>query len=91
LMTRRYFKSDMETLRRAENDIGARTIHDCYTTVSEFYNLVGLKPTSVSDNQGWSSDKLMELRFSTCLTESGDPCLAFDYNYVKPLVDLSLN
>jgi hypothetical protein len=27
----------------------------------------------------------MVLEFTTVLTEGGVPCLAFDYNYVKPL------
>lgn len=85
LLTQRYFKSDMESLRKAQNDINASIIADYYVTLDEFYDLVGLSHTTTSSEMGWDSDKLMELLFSTVLTPDGEPCLAFDYNYVKPL------
>jgi hypothetical protein len=85
LHTRRYFMSDMETLRRAQNDINAKIIHELYTSMSEFYDAIGLPHTTHSDNLGWNSDRLMELVFSTVLSEDGTPCIAFDYNYVKPI------
>lgn len=85
LFTHRYFRSDMETLRRAQNDINAKVVNDLYVTLDEFYNLIGLPTTSNSGNIGWNSDRLMDLEFSTVLSEEGEPCLAFDYNYAKPL------
>jgi len=85
LFTHRYFRSDMETLRKAQNDINARVVNDLYVTIDEFYDLIGLPYTSHSNSLGWDSDKLMELEFSTVLAEGGEPCLAFDYNYTKPL------
>lgn len=85
LMTRRYFRSDMETLRKAQNDINAMVVNNFYVSLSEFYDVIGLPYTSVSSNLGWDSDKLMELIFTTTISEDGDPCLAFDYNYTKPL------
>lgn len=85
LMTHRYFRSDMETLRKAQNDINAKVVSDFYVTLDEFYDLVGLSHTSVSDKLGWNSDKLMELVFSTVLSDNNEPCLAFDYNYTKPI------
>lgn len=85
LFTRRYFRSDMELLRKAQNIINSRVVSDLYVSLDEFYDLVGLEGTSNSDKIGWNSDKLMELQFSTCLSEGGEPCLAFDYNYTKPL------
>lgn len=85
LYTHRYFRSDMEALRRAQNTLNSRIISDSYVPLFEFYELVGLPYTSASNELGWDSDKLMDLRFSTVLSEAGEPCLAFDYNYVKPL------
>ncbi len=85
LFTHRYFRSDMEALRKAQNDINSHVVNDVYVTIEEFYDLVGLPNTSNSSNFGWDSDKLMELQFSTVLAEGGEPCLAFDYNYTKPL------
>lgn len=85
LYTRRYFRSTMETLRKAQNDVNERVNSERYVTLDDFYDLVGLPNTSASNSLGWDSDKLMELKFSTVLSENGEPCLAFDYNYVKPL------
>lgn len=85
LFTRRYFRSDMETLRKAQNDINARIVNEMYVALDEFYDIIGLSGTSNSDHIGWDSDKQMELQFSTVLSEGGEPCLAFDYNYTKPL------
>lgn len=85
LFTRRYFKADMEALRRAENEINAMVVNMYYVSLDDFYDLLGLGHTSVSHTLGWDSDKLMKLEFSTVLTEGGEPCLAFDYNYTKQL------
>jgi hypothetical protein len=85
MYTGRFFKSDMETLRKAQNDINALIFSRLYVTLDEFYDLIGLSHTEASDVVGWNSDKLMELEFSSVLTPKGEPCLAFSYNYVKPL------
>lgn len=85
LFTHRYFRSDMETLRKAQNDINEKIINTLYVTLDDFYDLIGLTNTSNSSKLGWDSDKLMELEFCSVLSGNGEPCLAFDYNYVKPL------
>lgn len=85
LFTHRYFRSDMEKLRKAQNDINIKIVNGLYVTLDEFYDILSLPYTSTSGNLGWDSNKLMELQFSTVLSDSGEPCLAFDYNYTKPL------
>lgn len=85
LYTQRYFRSTMEALRKAGNDINAKILQDVYVPLDEFYDLVGLEYTSMSNRMGWDSDKLMELRFTAVFGPGSEPCLAFDYNYVKPL------
>lgn len=83
LFTGRYFNSDMHTLQKAQNEVNALVVQQVSVTLDEFYDRVGLSHTSNSDMIGWDSDKLMELKISTVLTEDGRPCLAFDYNYTK--------
>lgn len=85
LYTHRYFRSDVETLRKAENTINSLIVNYLNVTLEEFYDIVGLPHTSQSGLVGWDSDKLMELQFSPALAEDGTPCMAFEYNYVKPL------
>ena len=83
LFTGRYFTSDMETLRRAQNSINENVLHDDYASLTDFYHLVGLPTTKQSGNIGWTSDKLLEISYSAVLTPDSRPCIAFDYNYVK--------
>lgn len=81
----RYFNSDMETLRKAQNDINKSLLAHDYATLDDFYYLIGLNPTSYSSQLGWSSDKLLELEFSTALTDDGRPCITFHYDHIEYL------
>lgn len=85
LHTGRYFMSDMEKLKRAQNEINLQSLHDLYVTLDSFYEFIQIPTTAHSSELGWDSDKLMELEFSTVLTDDGRPCLAFNYNYIKPI------
>lgn len=85
LFTGRYFRSDMETLRRVQNDINEQIIMRLYVPMSEFYYALKLPNTSQSGVMGWDSDRLLELEFTTTLSPDNVPCLAFDYNYVKAI------
>lgn len=85
LYTGRYLRSDMESLRKAENDLNKLILDQFYVSLCDFYDLIGLPYTSNSSYLGWDTDRLMELNFSTTMTDSGEPCLAFEYNYVKPI------
>lgn len=83
----RYFSSDMETLRRAENDINSRLVRHDSATIDDFYHLIGMSPTTTSGDLGWNSDKLLSLQFTSTLDDQGRPCLAFEYNYIRPLFE----
>jgi Family of unknown function (DUF6353) len=87
MFTGRYFTSDMESLRKAVNDLNARIIQQDSCSMDDFYYLVGLQRTQYSADVGWTADKMLELLFSTILTDDGRPCLAFEYNYHKPLYE----
>lgn len=80
--TGRYFNCDMETLRRAENTINAKMVHSMYAYLDDFYDIVGLERTTMSDRIGWEVDRMLELRYSAVL-HNGRPCISFEYNYTK--------
>ena len=86
--TGRYFISDMETLRKAQNDINHQVNNQYYASLTDFYELVGLTSTSMSDEVGWNADKLLDLKFSTTMSEDGRPCIVIDYA-VAPVRDYS--
>lgn len=85
LFTGRYFNCDMEKLRKSQNDVNAKLMSDMYVTLSDFYYMIGIPPTSDSGRIGWEADKQLSLDFTSILCEDGRPCLAFDYNYTKVL------
>lgn len=85
MFTGRYFTSDAETLRKAQNDLNQKMLAHDYASLNDFYYIINLPSTSVSSQIGWKSGKLMNLEFSTALTEDNRPCLTFDYNYIAPL------
>jgi Family of unknown function (DUF6353) len=80
--TGRYFNSDIETLKQAQNRLNHQVLNDYYASLSDFYSFIGLPPTSFSDDVGWNSDKMMELEFSTVLSEDSRPCIAMGFAVV---------
>lgn len=79
MYTGRYFRSDIETIRRAENQLNHKINTSGYATVSDFYDMIGLPHTSISDEMGWSSDKLMAVDYQAILSEDGQPCVAINF------------
>jgi hypothetical protein len=83
--TGRYFSSSAEALRKAENEVNFMINHERYVSLNEFYSQLGLGSIPTGDDVGWDSDRLMELRISATLSKSDIPCLAFEFNYLKPI------
>lgn len=78
--TGRYFLSDMETIRRAVNDINEIILVDHYATLTDFHERIGLPPTKVSEEVGWNMDAMLHVDYSSVLTEHNKPCLAITYD-----------
>ena len=83
LWTGRYFMSNMETLRTAQNVINEKLIAHMDATLSDFYYELGIPQTSSSGYTGWISSKMLKLDYSTHMSPDNKPCIAFDYNYVQ--------
>lgn len=84
----RYFRSDMETIRRAVNTINYRMTSQMYVSLSEFYDELDLEHTDVSDMLGWNMDDgLIDIYFTSKLS-NGQPCLVLQYN-LAPKYDYS--
>lgn len=82
----RYFKSDIEKLRRIVNDLNRRMRDEMFISLNDFYCAVDnpdLGPTKLGDMLGWNIDKgYIDLNFSSQLTTDGAPCLVLDYTVV---------
>lgn len=82
----RYFKSDIEKLRKSINELNRQMIMDMFVTLNDYYDLIGLPGIPVGDRLGWNANKaLVELSFSTQLAE-GEPCLVVDFQ-TRPYYD----
>ena len=82
----RYFTSNMENIKKAQNDLNYQIINHNYASLTEFYSLLGLRGTKMSDNLGWNTERLLEISFSTIMSEDGRPCIAIDFA-VAPIPD----
>ena len=76
----RYFESDVETIRKAENDINAAILSYMYASLHDLYVALNLPPTPYSSEVGWTSTNLLEFKFSTCLSEDNRPCISLGYS-----------
>lgn len=77
----RYFKSDIDKIRKAENVLNRRLINDMYVSLNEFYDEIGLSYTSIGEKLGWNISKgMIEISFSAQLSENETPCLVIDYS-----------
>lgn len=75
----RYFKSSMENLKQAQNEMNLQIINENYASLNDFYDQVGLDTIEIGDEFGWSSDNKVDLRFSTTFSTDQRPCIAIDY------------
>ena len=83
----RYFKSDIEKIKKVENELNRRMRDEMYISLNDFYYEIGLSPTKLGDDIGWNIDRSnLDINFSSQLTEDGTPCLVVDYR-VAPRYD----
>ena len=79
----RYFKSDIDKLKKAENELNKRMLNEMSVSLNDFYYEIGLDDIGIGDSIGWNINKgFIELQFSSQLTEDGTPCLVVDYSVV---------
>jgi hypothetical protein len=82
-LSKRYFKSDIELIRKAENKLNKEMLQGIsgYVSLNEFYDEIGLERTDLGDDLGWNVDKLIDVEFDPTITDDEKPCLAIQYIY----------
>ena len=90
----RYFQSDIETLRAAQNTLNEQILQggDDTASLTDFYDLIGLERTKGSDDVGWNTDKTLTLDLDNASLTPADsvypppkiPCIVMDYK-VMPI------
>lgn len=83
----RYFKSDIEKIKKAECELNRQMLDDMYVSLNDFYYEIGLDSVKLGDELGWNVDSgYIDLSFSSQLASDGTPCLVIDYS-VAPRYD----
>lgn len=87
----RYFRSDIDKVRRAENMLNKRILQDIVGSASlnEFYDELGIERTDIGDSLGWNTDTIIDLNITPGITADEEPCLVighynaprYDYGY----------
>lgn len=80
----RLFRSDLETIRQAENEFNKQLIHHMYGSLNEFYSLIGIEGIGAGEDTGWNSDQLMSIGYNSILTEQGVPAISIDFHDAPP-------
>ena len=85
----RYFRSDIDSIKKAINKVNRSVVTDMYVSLNDFYDEIGLSPTKIGDDLGWNlDDGEIDVDFSSQLAEDGTPCLVIRYT-VAPRYDFS--
>lgn len=83
----RYFKSNIEDIRKAANKLNREMRDVMYITLNEFYAEIGLEQVKLGDELGWNIDRgYIDIDFSAQLAENEQPCLVLDY-VIVPMYD----
>ena len=68
----RYFESDIQTIRAAVNTINETMVYEMYASLGDFYNEIGLPPTTLSDELGWNlDDGQLEISYGSAISDDG--------------------
>lgn len=76
----RYFTSDIDKLRRIENELNKRLMNEMYISLNELYYEMGLRCTKEGNELGFNiDDGFIDFNFSAQITEDNRPCIVVDY------------
>lgn len=79
-MSGRYFKSDIEKIKRAVNEINRRMLSEMYLSLNEFYDEIGLDHIDIGYDLGWRVDVgFVEIDFSSQIADDGTPCIVVSH------------
>lgn len=73
----RYFKSDMEHIKKAEIKLNAQILTGMggYVSLNDFYDELGLPHIDIGEDLGWNLDNRIELDLSSHIAADGTPCI----------------
>lgn len=80
VLSARYFRSDIETVRKIINDFNVELLTEMYKPLNDFYYELGLEATGMGNNLGWNVENgILDVKFSAKIAENSEPCIVIDY------------
>lgn len=79
----RYFKSDIEKIKKAENELNLVLRNEDYSSLNSFYDMLNIEPIKLGSNLGWNinSDGYIDVKLSAQISdEHGIPCIVINYS-----------
>lgn len=82
--TGRYFRSDRNAIKHAENIINRVMIDEMSVSLNTFYAELGLPAVRMGDELGWSMEdqRYVEAHISSMVADNGEPCLVISFPIV---------
>ena len=79
--TDRWFKSDIDKLHKAENEINSQMLDEGTVSLNDFYYQIGLGEASVGYHIGWSynRDGFVKLNLSSTIASDGTPSIVLGF------------
>lgn len=72
----RYFWSNVNKIKSAENSINRQIIYDQYASLNDLYDYLGISPNGDGDILGWGiDDGHIEIEVSTIMSENNEPAI----------------
>lgn len=76
------FESDIDTIKRAINEINAGMIRDTfgYVSLNDVYDELGLRHTEMGEELGWNIvDGTIDVEFTASIASDGRPCIVMHF------------
>lgn len=79
--TGRYFYSDIDAIKKAENELNRNIISEGYQSLNDFYDLLNLDHSDIGDIVGWRiDDRTINIYRSAQLDDEDTPCIVISFN-----------
>lgn len=87
----RYFKSDIDHIKRSVNELNRRMLTEMYISLNELYDELDINHIEIGDDLGWNIDRgLIDIDFSSQIADDGTPCIVLDFS-IEPRYDFYKN
>lgn len=81
IISGRYFTSDIDKIKRAQNNLNEQLLKYDYVSLNDFYDEIGLPPIEpLGSDMGWNIvNGQLEFEYSSQLDDKGNPCLVIGH------------